>query len=143
MLMPKQNYPSFYHGLFLIASVFIFPEILETIPLASLAAILILIGIKLVKINEIIRQFRTKWENGLVIVVTIFAVLMTDLLGVGIGFVLSMFFLLRTSYELAFISHVDEKNNKTVISFAQIVSFLNKGALMTTLQNIPNGSEVK
>ena len=140
----KTKLSSFYHGLFLIASVFIFPEILETIPLASLAAILILIGIKLVKINEIIRQFRTKWENGLVIVVTIFAVLLTDLLiGVGIGFVLSMFFLLRTSYELAFISHVDEKNNKTVISFAQIVSFLNKGALMTTLQNIPNGSEVK
>ena len=80
----------------------------------------------------------------MVIVVTIFAVLMTDLLlGVGIGFVLSMFFLLRTSYELAFISHVDEENNKTVISFAQIVSFLNKGALMTTLQNIPHGSEVR
>ena len=100
MLMPKQNYP-LYQGVFLIASVFIFPGLLEAIPLASLAAILILIGIKLVKINEIIRQFRTQWENGLVIVVTIFAVLMTDLLlGVGI-FVLSMFFLLRTSYELA------------------------------------------
>ena len=70
MLMPKQNYP-FYHGVFLIASVFIFPGLLEAIPLASLAAILILIGIKLVKINEIIRQFRTQWENGLVIVVTI------------------------------------------------------------------------
>ena len=140
----KTKLSSFYHGVFLIASVFIFPELLEAIPLASLAAILILIGIKLVKINEIIRQFRTQWENGLVIVVTIFAVLMTDLLlGVGIGFVLSMFFLLRTSYELAFISHVDEENNKTVISFAQIVSFLNKGALMTTLQNIPNGSEVR
>ena len=54
-----------------------------------------------------------------------------------------MFFLLRKNYELAFISHTDEKNNKTVISFAQIVSFLNKGALMTTLQDIPNGSEVK
>ena len=56
---------------------------------------------------------------------------------------MNFFELLRKNYELAFISHTDEKNNKTVISFAQIVSFLNKGALMTTLQDIPNGSEVR
>ena len=54
-----------------------------------------------------------------------------------------MFFLLRKNYELAFISHIDRENNKAVISFAQIVSFLNKGALMQTLQDIPNGSKVK
>ena len=140
----KTKLSSFYHGIFLIASVFIFPDILEYIPLASLAAILILIGVKLVKLNEIIRQFKTEWDKGLVIVVTIFAVLITDLLlGVGIGFILSMFFLLRKNYELAFISHTDEEKNKTVISFAQIVSFLNKGALMTILQNIPDGGSVK
>ena len=76
-----------------------------------LAAILIVIGFKLVKINSIIRLFKTDWENGLVIVVTIVAVLLTDLLsGVGIGFVLAMIFLLRKNYELAFISHTDEKN---------------------------------
>jgi MFS superfamily sulfate permease-like transporter len=98
----------------------------------------------LIKIKNVISQFKTDWENGLVIVVTIIAVLITDLLsGVGIGFVLAMFFLLRKNYELAFISHIDHENNKTVISFAQIVSFLNKGALMQTLQKIPNGSKVK
>tara|TARA_Y100000768_G_scaffold379602_1_gene355556 strand:- start:1858 stop:3447 length:1590 start_codon:yes stop_codon:yes gene_type:complete len=140
----KTQFSAFYHGIFLLGSVFLFPSLLELIPLSSLAAILIVIGFKLVKINSIIKLFKTDWENGLVIVVTIIAVLLTDLLsGVGIGFVLAMFFLLRKNYELAFISHTDEKNNKTVISFAQIVSFLNKGALMTTLQDIPNGSEVK
>ena len=108
-----------------------------------MAAILVLIGFKLVKINNIIKLFKTDWENGLVIVITIIAVLLTDLLsGVGVGFLVAMFFLLRRNYELAFISHVDSKNRKTIISFAQIVSFLNKGALMTTLQDIPNGSTV-
>ena len=98
----------------------------------------------MVKIKNVISKFKTDWENGLVIVVTIIAVLLTDLLsGVGIGFVLAMFFLLRKNYELAFISHIDTENNKAVISFAQIVSFLNKGALMQTLQDIPNGSKVK
>ena len=139
----KTQMSAFYHGLFLLISVFAFPNILEYIPLSSLAAILVLIGFKLVKINNIIKLFKTDWENGLVIVITIIAVLLTDLLsGVGVGFLVAMFFLLRRNYELAFISHVDSKNRKTIISFAQIVSFLNKGALMTTLQDIPNGSTV-
>jgi carbonic anhydrase len=140
----KSPMSAFYHGMFLLLGVFLFPTVLEYIPLSSLAAILIVIGFKLVKIKNVISQFKTDWENGLVIVITIIAVLLTDLLsGVGIGFVLAMFFLLRKNYELAFISHIDRENNKAVISFAQIVSFLNKGALMQTLQDIPNGSKVK
>jgi MFS superfamily sulfate permease-like transporter len=140
----KTKMSAFYHGVFLLGSVFIFPTLLELIPLSSLAAILVLIGFKLVKIKNIIKLFKTDWENGLVIVITIIAVLSTDLLsGVGIGFIIAMFFLLRKNYELAFISHTDEEKNKTVISFAQIVSFLNKGALMTILQNIPDGGSVK
>ena len=138
----KTQLSAILHGVLLLLSVFVLPSLLEKIPLASLAAILVVLGFKLVKIRNIIKYFKTDWENGLVIVVTITAVLLTDLLsGVGIGFVLSMFFLLRKNYELAFISHIDEKNS--VISFAQIVSFLNKGALMQTLQDIPNGSKVK
>jgi MFS superfamily sulfate permease-like transporter len=140
----KSPMSAFYHGMFLLLGVFLFPTVLEYIPLSSLAAILIVIGFKLIKIKNVISQFKTDWENGLVIVITIIAVLLTDLLsGVGIGFVLAMFFLLRKNYELAFISHIDRENNKAVISFAQIVSFLNKGALMQTLQDIPNGSKVK
>ena len=89
-------------------------------------------------------MFKTDIQGAIVILVTISAVLATDLLkGVGIGFALAMFFILRKNYELALISHTDEKENETVISFAQIVSFLNKGALMQTLQKIPNGSKVK
>jgi len=138
----KSPMSAFYHGIFLFLGVFLFPRVLEYIPLSSLAAILIVIGFKLIKIKNVISQFKTDLENGLVIVVTIVAVLLTDLLsGVGIGFVLAMFFLLRKNYELAFISHIDEKGS--VISFAQIVSFLNKGALMQTLQAIPNGTKVK
>ena len=89
-------------------------------------------------------MFKTDIQGAIVILTTISAVLATDLLkGVGIGFALAMFFILRKNYELALISHTDEKENETVISFAQIVSFLNKGALMQTLQEIPSGSKVK
>ena len=76
-------------------------------------------------LKKVIEMFKTDIQGAIVILVTISAVLATDLLkGVGIGFALAMFFILRKNYELALISHTDEKENETVISFAQIVSFL-------------------
>ena len=140
----KTQWSAIYHGILLLISVFTFPTLLEMIPTASLAAILCVLGFKLLKLKKVIEMFKTDIQGAIVIIVTITAVIATDLLtGVGIGFALAMFFLLRKNYELAFISHIDEENKKTVISFAQIVSFLNKGALMQTLQEIPNGSKVK
>ena len=140
----KTQWSAIYHGILLLISVFTFPTLLEMIPTASLAAILCVLGFKLLKLKKVIEMFKTDIQGAIVIIVTITAVIATDLLtGVGIGFALAMFFLLRKNYELAFISHIDEENKKTVISFAQIVSFLNKGALMQTLQDIPNGSKVK
>jgi len=140
----KTQWSAIYHGILLLISVFTFPTLLEMIPTASLAAILCVLGFKLLKLKKVIEMFKTDIQGAIVIIVTITAVIATDLLtGVGIGFALAMFFLLRKNYELAFISHIDEENKKTVISFAQIVSFLNKGALMQTLQDIPSGSEVK
>jgi len=138
----KTQLSAILHAALLVLSVFLIPGLMEMIPLASLAAILIVLGFKLVKINQLIKSFKTDLESALVVLVTIVAVFMTDLLqGVGIGFVFSMFFILRKNYELAFISHT--KGDETVISFTQIVSFLNKGGLMQTLQKIPPGSKVK
>ena len=37
----------------------------------------------------------------------------------------------------------DEKKKELTVSFSQIVSFLNKGALMQLLQDVPEGSKVK
>jgi carbonic anhydrase len=138
----KTQLSAFLHAVLLIISVFVFPTLMEMIPLASLAAILIILGFKLIKIKQLLISFKTDLESASAVLVTIVAVFLTDLLvGVGIGFAFSMFFILRKNYELAFISHTDK--NETVISFAQIVSFLNKGRLMQTLQKIPPGTKVK
>ena len=78
---------------------------------------------KLLKLKKVIEMFKTDRQGAIVIIVTIAAVLATDLLkGVGIGFALAMFFILRKNYVLA---------------------FLNKGALMQKLQNVPPNSKVK
>ena len=89
-------------------------------------------------------MFKTDKEGAIVILVTIASVVATDLLkGVGIGFALAMFFILRKNYFLALIHHWDEDKKEMTISFSQIVSFLNKGALMQILQNLPAGSKIK
>ena len=140
----KTQLSAIYHGILLVISVFTFPQLLEMIPTASLAAILCVLGFKLLKLKKVIEMFKTDTQGAIVIVVTIASVLATDLLkGVGIGFALAMFFILRKNYVLAFIDHWDEQKKELTISFSQIVSFLNKGALMQKLQNVPVGSKVK
>ena len=140
----KTQLSAIYHGILLVISVFTFPQLLEMIPTASLAAILCVLGFKLLKLKKVIEMFKTDTQGAIVIVVTIASVLATDLLkGVGIGFALAMFFILRKNYVLAFIDHWDEQKKELTISFSQIVSFLNKGALMQKLQNVPEGSKVK
>ena len=140
----KTQLSAIYHGILLVISVFTFPQLLQMIPTASLAAILCVLGFKLLKLKKVIEMFKTDTQGAIVIVVTIASVLATDLLkGVGIGFALAMFFILRKNYVLAFIDHWDEQKKELTISFSQIVSFLNKGALMQKLQNVPEGSKVK
>ena len=140
----KTQLSAIYHGILLLMSVFTFPHLLEMIPSASLAAILCVLGFKLLKLKKVIEMFKTDTQGAIVIVVTIAAVLATDLLkGVGVGFALAMFFILRKNYVLAFIDHWDEQKKELTISFSQIVSFLNKGALMQKLQNVPEGAKVK
>ena len=137
----KTKMSAIYHGVLLMISVFAFPNLLKEIPLASLAAILMVLGFRLVKPQRIIKTLQHDRESFVPLVVTIVAVLLTNLLyGIGIGFCVAMFYIMRKNYELAFIASFGE--DRTIISFAQIVSFLNKGGIMQALQKIPDNSKV-
>ena len=137
----KSKFSSIFHGILLIASVLLLPNVLERIPLSALAAILILVGIKLLNIKDFAKVLKGDKDSLIPYLTTVIAILFTDLLqGITIGLGVAMFFILRKNYEIAFIHSFD--NNRTIISFAQIVSFLNKGGIMQTLQKIPPNSEV-
>lgn len=84
------------HGIFLLLTVLLIPGLLNKIPMACLAAILIMIGLKLASP----KVFKHMWHNGkhqfIPFIVTVVAVVLTDLLkGVGIGLAVSVFFILR------------------------------------------------
>lgn len=133
------------HGLFLLLSVILIPTILNKIPLASLAAILILIGLKLASP----KVFKHMWHNGkfqfIPFVITVVAVVFTDLLkGVGIGLVVSILFILRGNMKLAYFFRKDKhrEGEQIKIKLAQEVSFLNKAAIKQTLVHLPENSSV-
>lgn len=134
------------HGVFLLVAVVSIPHILNKIPLASLAAILIMIGFKLASP----KVFMHMWQNGrkfqfIPFFVTVVAVVLTDLLtGVAIGMVISVYFILRGNVKLAyFFKRDDHVEGETIhIELAQEVSFLNKAAIKQTLIHLPEESRV-
>jgi MFS superfamily sulfate permease-like transporter len=127
------------HGVLLLLAVSSIPSLLNLIPLASLASILILTGYKLAKPSI----FKTMYRNGLSqflpFVVTILAIIFTDLLiGIGIGLAVGLFFVLRSNFHEA-ISITEDKGNY-LLRLNKDVSFLNKSLLRTYLDKVPNGA---
>ncbi len=133
------------HGALLFVSVLFIPTLLNLIPLAALAAVLILTGYKLAKLSI----FKEMWANGKYqwwpFIITVVAVVFSDLLtGVGIGLLASVFAILRGNMKNAYFFHRKEYHEGDVIyiKLSQEVSFLNKGSIKLTLEHLPEGSKV-
>ncbi len=133
------------HGILLLLAVVSIPMILNKIPLACLAAVLLMIGYKLASPAV----FKQMWKSGkyqfIPFIITVVAVVFTDLLeGVAIGLVVSVFFILRANLKLAYFFKKEEYHQGEIITIklAQEVSFLNKAAIKQTLNHLPEGSKV-
>ncbi len=133
------------HGAFLLAAVVAIPAFLNRIPLACLAAVLLMVGWKLASPSV----FRRMWESGkyqfVPFVATVGAVVFTDLLkGVAIGLVVSVFYILRANLKLAYFFKKEEHHEGDLVTMrlAQEVSFLNKAAIKQTLNHLPEGSRL-
>ena len=141
----KTKMGAIYHGFWLLLSLLFIPFLLNKIPLASLAAILLITGYKLAKLS----LFQKMWKNGkdqfIPFVVTVLAVVFTDLLkGVAIGMMIGIFYILRTNLRNSYFYKIEKNGEKNVIriKLAQEVSFLNKAAIQQTLMKLPKESHV-
>ena len=141
----KSKMSAIIHGLLLLLSVLAIPTLLNKIPLATLATVLILVGYKLAKPAT----FKHFWEKGkyqfIPFVATLVFVVATDLLkGVALGIVISVIFVLRGNLKRAYSFKKEEYEDGDVIhiDLAQEVSFLNKAAIKLTLNEIPENSKV-
>jgi len=142
----KSKMSAIIHGVLLLVCVLAIPSLLNKIPYATLAAVLLLVGYKLAN-PKIIKHF---WEKDKIyqfipFIFTFVAVVSTDLLkGVALGMVINIVFILIGNSKRAYNFKVEDYHEGDIIhiDLAQEVSFLNKSAIKDTLNKIPENSKV-
>ena len=133
------------HGGLLLICVLTIPFILNMIPLATLAAVLLLVGYKLAKPATMMHFWHKGKYQFIPFIATVIAVVSLDLLkGVGIGLLISVFYILQGNMKRAYYLSREELDDADEINIklAEEVSFLNKAAIKKTLKNIKPNSQV-
>jgi MFS superfamily sulfate permease-like transporter len=133
------------HGVLLAVAVVTIPALLNLIPLASLAAILIYTGFKLAH-PRLIRHMWTQGRTQFVpFVVTVVAILLSDLLvGIVIGLVVGAFFIIVDHLRFPCYTVVSPPGSVlTRVRLHETVSFLGKASLAEMLDRLSVGSRVE
>lgn len=133
------------HGVFLLGGVLLLSPVLNMIPLAALAAILITTGYKLANVAVFREMYGKGGTQFMPFVITVVAIVATDLLtGVVIGLVAGLFYLLRSNFRNPYSLQQYKLHIGDVIKMElpNQVSFLNKATIKEALWNIPAGSQV-
>ena len=137
----KTKFATVIHGFLLILAILLLPSMLNQIPLSSLAAILIMVGYKLTKAGLFKDMYLKGMDQFIPFILTIVGVLFTDLLkGIGIGLIVSIYFILRRNFQYHFTK--TEINGELYIKLSEEVTFLNKVGIHTTLENAVPHSKI-
>ena len=129
------------HGMLLLICIMLIPALLNKIPLASLAAILLVIGYKLTRIGLYQKMYKSGMDQFLPFIITVLAIVFTDLLtGITIGLVIGIFFVIRTNHHSSITMVSQEKYY--MVRFNKDLSFVNKNELKEKLMTIPGDSNV-
>ena len=133
------------HGFLLLISALAIPFVLNLIPLASLAAILFIVGFKLAKPALFQQMYKLGWTQFIPFAVTIVGIVFTDLLiGISLGLVVAVFYILLNNFKRPFHFEAEDhlKDDAIRIELSEEVTFLNKAAILNTLKELPENSKV-
>ena len=140
----KTKMSSIIHGFLLLISILIIPTILNKIPLSVLAAILLIVGYKLAKPSLFSEMIKKGWKQFLPFIVTVITIVFTNLLfGISLGLVVGVFVVIIKSFQNSHFLHKEDNSNgksKVKMTFAEEVTFFNKGAILKELDNIPENT---
>jgi MFS superfamily sulfate permease-like transporter len=127
------------HGAILLLAVIFLPSVLNYIPLASVAGVLIVMGYKLATVyKEVLKK---GIDQFLPFVVTVVAVVLTNvLIGVFLGILVAVYYILKTNSQEAII--VVNDGNNYLMKFTKDVSFVHKASVRNILQTIPENSSI-
>ena len=139
----KTKVSAIFHGVLILFSVMLIPNLLNYIPLASLAAVLLVVGYKLAK-PELFKQM---WQGGRIVflpfIVTVIGVVFTDLLmGIAMGMAVAIFQILYENLKTSYFLKKREDGDKIIIELSEHVTFLNKGAILKVLDEIEVGHTI-
>ena len=136
----KSKLSAIIHGLLLLLAVLALPKILNHIPLSVLAAVLIVVGYKLAKPSLFKKMWAKGWTQFVPFVATILVIVVKDLLwGISVGLFIGIIVIIVKSYQNSLFLNIDKTNDKLVkMTFAEEVTFLNKGAIAKQLGSLPN-----
>lgn len=143
----KSRLSTIFHGTLLLICVATIPAILNLIPKAALAAILIFTGYRLARPSIFRHMYKVGPTEFIPFVVTAVAVatpFLGLLKGVALGFVINIFYLLRGNMRIPYYyRRIQSRNGDAItLKLAQEVSFLNKGSIKKTLDAFAEGSTI-
>lgn len=130
-------------GVLLLFAVIFIPTMINKIPLASLASVLLVVGYKLIRPKVFTTMYKAGMYHFIPFCVTILGMIFTDLLiGLVIGLIFALFSILLENYKSAFYFNESHIGNKTILRLSEHISFLNKANIQQTLEQLPDYSEV-
>lgn len=152
----KTKLSTILHGVLLLVTILIIPGILNLIPLSSLAAILLITGYKLCKVDvfrNVINSGKYQYIPFFATVVTILAIDLFGvykpfkgqglLIGVVAGLIAAIGGILLSNMKNSYFLSKDDTNDGIInMNLSEEVSFLNKAAIRSMLDEIPEDSKV-
>lgn len=133
------------HGIFLVCAVIIFAGLMNQIPLACLAAILIMTGFKLASPKLFISLWKQGYQQFVPFIVTLLAIVFTDLLvGVIVGLVVALICIPIFNFKNAIQLKQGESNEDDVIrvELSEKVSFLSRLSIKKTFDTFQPNSTI-
>lgn len=141
----KTKLSTIIHGILLMICAMTIPQVLNMIPLATLACILIVVGFKLAKPALFKEMYKLGWSQFVPFIATVIGVVFTDLLqGIALGMIFGVFYILRNNFRNPFymIKNKHEAGLEYKIVLSEEVSFLNKGSILQMLNHVPGNAKV-
>jgi MFS superfamily sulfate permease-like transporter len=143
----KTRWANFFHGFFILVFVLVATPVIELIPNAALAAMLITVGIKLAHPKEFVNTFKIGKEQLAIFLVTIFFTVFEDLLiGIAAGILLKMILHVINGTPIGSFFHaptvVSFDNNEYLVEIDKAAIFSNYLGIKRKLEEIPAGFNV-
>ncbi len=140
----KTKLSAILHGFIIMFSIILVPGLLNMIPLATLAAILFLVGYKLSRPSLYVAKWKQGQKQFVPFLATVVGIVFTDLLiGILIGIGVSIVYILYQNFKIPILVYNEfEKEGNIIVELSEDVTFFKKASLMKLLADIPENRQI-